>query len=69
MAFVWKDPKVIWKGVGIYHITFMVAGRRPLLGELVAEYPNVSRPFYRNLTNVYGNGVGGEPGLHLCVPE
>lgn len=23
--FVWKDPKDIWKGVGIYHLTFRVA--------------------------------------------
>lgn len=36
MAFEWKDPKKIWKGEGIYHLTFVVAGRRPLLGELVA---------------------------------
>ena len=48
--FVWKNPKDIWKGVGIYHITFVVSGRKRLLGELVAEYPDVSRPFYRNLT-------------------
>lgn len=34
--FVWKAPKDIWKGVGIYHITFVVSGRRKLLGELVA---------------------------------
>lgn len=50
MAFEWKEPKKIWKGEGIYHLTFVVAGRRPLLGELVAELPDVSRPFYRNLT-------------------
>ena len=49
-GFVWKAPKDIWKGVGIYHLTFVVAGRRSLLGELVAEYPDVSRPFYRDLT-------------------
>ena len=46
MAFTWKSPKDIWKGEGIYHLTFVVAGRRQLLGELVAEYPDVSRPFY-----------------------
>ena len=34
--FVWKAPKDIWKGVGIYHITFVVSGRKRLLGELVA---------------------------------
>ena len=34
--FVWKAPKDIWKGVGIYHITFVVAERKRLLGELVA---------------------------------
>lgn len=30
--FVWKDPKDICKGVGIYHITFVVSGRKRLLG-------------------------------------
>ena len=50
MAFEWKNSKDIFKGPGIYHLTFAVAGRRPLLGELVAEYPDVTRPFYRNLT-------------------
>lgn len=50
MAFTWKDNGKIFKGVGIYHLTFVVAGRRPLLGKLLAEYPDVSRPFYRNLT-------------------
>ena len=40
--FVWKAPKDIWKGVGIYHITFVVAGRKRLLGELV-EIPHGSK--------------------------
>lgn len=48
--FEWKSDGKIFKGVGIYHLTFNVAGKRSLLGELVAEYPDVSRPFYRNLT-------------------
>lgn len=52
MAFTLKSPKDIWKGEGIYHLTFVVAGRRQFLGELVAEYPDVSRPFYRNLTKI-----------------
>ena len=30
--FVWKDPRDICKGVGIYHITFVVSGRKRLLG-------------------------------------
>lgn len=50
MAFSWKDNGKIFKGEGIYHLTFNVAGKRSLLGELVAEYPDVSRPFYRELT-------------------
>lgn len=50
MAFTWKNPKDIWKGEGIYHLTFTVTGRKRLLGEIVAEFPDVSRPFYRNLT-------------------
>lgn len=35
MAFVWKDRKEIFKGEGIYHLTFVVAGRRRLFGELL----------------------------------
>ena len=32
MAFEWKNSKDIFKGSWIYHLTFAVAGRRPLLG-------------------------------------
>lgn len=39
MAFHWKDPKDIWKGEGIYHLTFVIAGRYPLLGHLEAIDP------------------------------
>lgn len=49
-VFEWKSDGRIFRGVGIYHLTFVVAGRRPLLGELVGEYPDVTRPFYKNLT-------------------
>lgn len=34
MAFSWKGHKDIWKGEGIYHLTFVVAGRRRVLGEI-----------------------------------
>ena len=39
--FVWKRHKDIFKGVGIYHITFVLSGRQPLLGSLavVSEEP------------------------------
>lgn len=37
MTFVWKEPKNIWKGEGIYHLIFVVVGRRPLLGTLVPQ--------------------------------
>ena len=50
MPFHWKKHSEIWKGEGIYHLTFVVAGRRPLLGELVSEKPDVTRPFYKNVT-------------------
>ena len=36
--FVWKRHKDIFKGVGIYHITFVVIGRQPLLGELAIDH-------------------------------
>lgn len=35
MAFTWKAKKDIWKGEGIYFLTFVVTGRQKLLGELV----------------------------------
>ena len=35
MAFTWKDNGKIFVGEGIYHLTFVVAGRRPVLGRLV----------------------------------
>lgn len=35
MAFSWKDKKDIWKGEGIYFVTFGVTGRQRLLGDLV----------------------------------
>lgn len=34
MAFTWKDKKDIFKGEGIYHLTFTVVNRVPLLGDL-----------------------------------
>lgn len=36
MAFTWKDNGKIFMGEGIYHLTFVVSGRKKLLGELVA---------------------------------
>ena len=43
--FVWKQHKDIFKGVGIYHITFVVTGRQPLFGKLVndTKAPRVER--------------------------
>lgn len=34
MAFVWKEPKDIFKGEGIYHLTWTVVNRVPILGTL-----------------------------------
>ena len=36
MTFQWKEPKDIWKGEGVYHLTFAVVNRTPLLGCLVS---------------------------------
>ena len=35
--FEWKRHKDIFKGVGIYHITFVIHGRKPLLGWLAGD--------------------------------
>jgi len=32
--FTWKDRKDMWKGEGIYHLTFAVVGRKKILSEL-----------------------------------
>lgn len=48
MAFTWKRHKDIWKGEGIYHLTFVVAGRRPLLGELVGVTAGASSTVERS---------------------
>ena len=63
MAFHWKSHNDIFKGPGIYHLTFAVSGRRPLLGELVAlEH---SRAYSRAgfLSRSYIGGV--ERPLHI----
>ena len=36
--FVWKQHKDIFKGVGIYHITFVINGRQALLGSLAVDH-------------------------------
>lgn len=36
MAFIWKDNGKIFVGEGIYHLTFVVGNRVPLLGRLVS---------------------------------
>ena len=43
--FAWKGHKDIFKGVGIYHLTFVVRERKPLLGTLAgdAQAPRVER--------------------------
>lgn len=35
--FHWKKPKDIWKGEGIYHLTFVLRDRRPILGTLILD--------------------------------
>lgn len=40
--FTWKENGKIFIGEGIYHLTFVVAGRRPLLGQVVGM-PTVER--------------------------
>lgn len=43
--FEWKRHTDIFKGVGIYHLTLVVSGRKPLLGRLIgdAQTPSVER--------------------------
>ena len=47
MAFTWKDNGQIFKGEGIYHLTFVVSGRRALLGQLLPiERPRAYSRFH-----------------------
>ena len=36
--FEWNGHNDIFKGVGIYHLTFVVSGREPLLGVLAYDH-------------------------------
>lgn len=36
--FVWKRHKDIFKGIGIYHVTFVISDRQPLLGNLTIDH-------------------------------
>lgn len=47
MAFEWKEHKNIWKGEGIYFLTFNVVGRQKLLGSLTSI--SDSRFYLRNV--------------------
>lgn len=47
MSFTWKEHNSIWKGEGIYFITFTVKGRQRLLGTLV-PLPN-SRSYQQSV--------------------
>ena len=44
--FHYKERKDIWKGEGIYHVTFNVAGKEPLLGELKVVPREKVRRYY-----------------------
>lgn len=52
MAFKWKDKDKKYIGEGVYHLTFAVVNRRPLLGELVDASHVSSNGDARN----YGGG-------------
>lgn len=58
-TFVWKSDGKIFKGVGIYHLTFVVTGRRKLLGEIVGvktmEGTTVKRSLDTNANQVATN--------------
>ena len=64
--FVWKRNQDIFKGIGIYHVTFVISDRQPLLGQLVSDIqaPRVERTslgstFARTIENlpVYYQGL------------
>lgn len=40
--FTWKEHNHLWKGEGIYHLTFPVSHCHPLLGRLVMSTPSAS---------------------------
>lgn len=68
MAFKWKKPKEIWKGEGIYHLTFVVVGRKPLLGELVPL--ERSRAYgYRNGSRAYNGSEESNRTYEKDVPR
>ncbi len=76
MAFVWKEHGAIFKGEGVYFLTFVVMGRRPLLGELVpieraqAYSRGFSRRYARDVQRPDGmNGNGGKYTSRIAAVE
>lgn len=65
MAFVWKEHKDIFKGEGIYHLTFVVVGRQPLLGRLVPLAD--SRAYSGSVERFYNNDVN--PARHAVASK
>lgn len=59
MAFKWKEHNSIWKGQGIYFLTFVVADRRKLLGTL--QSLSNSRWYTRNVERFPNNDVKDQP--------
>ncbi len=67
MAFEWKSPKDIWKGEGIYHLTFVVAQRRKILGELVPL--GLSRAYKRDVERLHNTDGNNKYTSELATTE
>lgn len=67
MAFSWKGHKDIWKGEGIYHLTFVVAERRRVLGELVAL--EFSRAYNRDVERLHNTNGKNKYTSELATTE
>lgn len=65
MSFEWKNHKDIWKGEGIYHLTFVVTNRRPLLGELVPLPRELSDDALASSTRPYLQDVKRPPNTDM----
>ena len=59
MPFTWKETTNLWKGEGIYFITFAVTGRQKLIGNLLrnmedGSYAQMRRTDKSTLTQIDG---------------
>lgn len=65
MAFSWKDKPDLFRGEGIYHLTFVIHNRVPLLGRLC---PNAQPSAAGQRAQPFASTQQVQPSVATCIP-